>query len=86
MEASFWHQRWQKNEIGFHQSDTDAQLVKHFPQLQLQAGNRVFLPLCGKTLDIAWMLDQGYQVAGAELSEIAIEQLFTALAIEPKIN
>lgn len=86
MEASFWHQRWQKNEIGFHQSDVDAQLVKHFPQLQLQTGHRVFLPLCGKTLDIVWLLDQGYRVAGAELSEIAIEQLFTTLKIKPKVT
>jgi len=86
MDAGFWHQKWQKNEIGFHQSNADAQLVKHFPQLQLQAGNRVFLPLCGKTLDIAWMLEQGYQVAGAELSQIAIEQLFANLNIKPEIT
>lgn len=86
MDAHFWHQKWQKNEIGFHQSDADAQLVKHFPQLKLQAGNRVFLPLCGKTLDIAWMLDQGYQVAGAELSQIAIEQLFANLGIKPEVT
>ncbi len=86
MDAGFWHQKWQKNEIGFHQSGADAQLVEHFPQLQLQAGNRVFVPLCGKTLDIAWMLDQGYRVAGAELSQIAIEQLFTNLNIKPEIT
>lgn len=86
MDAHFWHQRWQKNEIGFHQSDADAQLVKHFPQLQLQTGNRIFLPLCGKTLDIAWMLDQGYRVAGAELSEMAIEHLFASLGIKPEIT
>jgi len=86
MDAHFWHQRWQKNEIGFHQSDADAQLVKHFPQMQLQAGNRVFVPLCGKTLDIAWMLDQGYQVAGAELSQIAIEHLFANLGIKPEVT
>ena len=86
MDAHFWHQKWQKNEIGFHQSDADAQLVKHFPQLQLKAGNHVFLPLCGKTLDIAWMLDQGYRVAGAELSQIAIEQLFANLGIKPEVT
>ncbi|MBV1933669.1 MAG: thiopurine S-methyltransferase [Parvibaculaceae bacterium] len=86
MDAGFWHQKWQKNEIGFHQSDADAQLVKHFSQLQLQAGDRVFLPLCGKTLDIAWMLDRGYQVAGAELSGMAIEQLFANLRIKPQVT
>ncbi|MFT6510183.1 MAG: thiopurine S-methyltransferase [Parvibaculaceae bacterium] len=87
MEATFWHQKWQKNEIGFHQSEADAQLVKYFPQLHLPKDSRVFIPLCGKTLDIAWMvLDQGYRVAGAELSEIAIKQLFDGLNLTPNIT
>jgi thiopurine S-methyltransferase len=41
--------------------------------------------LCGKTLDIAWLLSQGYRVAGAELSETAITQLFAGLGVEPQI-
>lgn len=86
MDASFWHQRWQKNEIGFHQNEANPQLVKHISQLPLQSGSRVFLPLCGKTLDIAWLLEQGYRIVGAELSEIAIEQLFAGLKIEPNIT
>lgn len=28
---------------------------------------RIFLPLCGKTLDIGWLLERGYRVVGAEL-------------------
>jgi thiopurine S-methyltransferase len=46
----------------------------------------VFLPLCGKTLDIAWLLSRGYRVAGAELSRLAIEQLFAGLGVEPEIT
>src|SRR5438552_2359464 len=86
MEASFWLQRWEKNEIGFHESETNPALVKYFKELSLVKGSRVFLPLCGKTLDIAWLLSNGYRVAGAELSEVAIEQLFMGLDIKPRIS
>jgi thiopurine S-methyltransferase len=86
MQANFWHQKWQKNEIGFHLSDANPLLVKYFSKLQLKKGARVFLPLCGKTLDIAWLLAQGYRIAGAELSAIAIEDLFKSLNLTPNIK
>jgi thiopurine S-methyltransferase len=86
MEASFWHERWENNQIGFHGSTAHPLLVKHFSALELAEGSRVFLPLCGKTRDIAWLLSQGYAVAGAELSEIAITQLFEELQLSPHIT
>lgn len=86
MDANFWHQRWEKNDIAFHESTANPLLVKYFKDLSLVKGSRVFLPLCGKTLDISWLLSKGYRVAGAELSKIAIEQLFTELGIEPEIS
>lgn len=86
MDASFWHQRWEKNEIAFHQSKANPLLVEYFHQLSLVKGSRVFVPLCGKTLDIYWLLSNGYRVAGAELSKIAIEQLFMDLGVQPTIS
>lgn len=86
MHADFWHQRWEKNEIHFHESEANPLLVKHFSALLLAEGSRVFLPLCGKTLDIAWLLTQGCRVAGAELSKIAVEQLFAELGVTPAIS
>jgi thiopurine S-methyltransferase len=44
------------------------------------------LPLCGKTLDIGWLLSQGVQVTGIEISQLAIEQLFQELGVVPKIT
>lgn len=85
MDASFWHHKWEANEIGFHEGAPNALLVRHFGALELTPGSRVFLPLCGKTRDIAWLLDQGYRVAGAELSSIAVEQLFADLGLKPQI-
>jgi len=84
MDAHFWHQKWEQNDIAFHERDTNPFLIKYFDLLSLSKNNRVFLPLCGKTLAIHWLLSNGYRVVGSELSEIAIKQLFSELAIEPK--
>lgn len=86
MEEGFWHQRWRDGAIGFHLDAPNPLLVAHFEALRLPAGSRVFLPLCGKTVDISWLLAHGYRVAGAELSRIAIDALFEALGIRPVVE
>lgn len=86
MDADFWHEKWRKQEIAFHERQANPLLVKHFDELSLSKGSRVFVPLCGKTLDISWLLDRGHRVAGAELSRIAVEQLFEQLGLKPRID
>src|SRR5262245_35520071 len=86
MDASFWHQRWEKNETAWHEGKANSLLVTSFKELSLAKGRRIFVPLCGKTLDISWLLSHGYRVAGAELSQIAIEQLFMNLGVQPEIS
>jgi thiopurine S-methyltransferase len=83
VDAPFWHDRWQRNQIGFHEPQANPLLVAHFDSLSLPAGSRIFVPLCGKTLDIHWLLSRGYRVAGAELSELAVQQLFADLGLMP---
>ena len=86
MEHSFWHDRWATNQIGFHQPAANPLLVTHCAALALPSAGRVLLPLCGKTLDIAWLLAAGYQVVGVELSELAVQQLFAELGATPCIQ
>ena len=91
MEHSFWHSKWQKNEIGFHEPEGNALLVKYSSFLigddsPSSSSSRIFVPLCGKTRDIGWLLAQGCEVVGAELSEVAITQLFEELGVEPTIS
>src|SRR5262245_13496782 len=86
MDPSFWHRRWEKNEIAFHEGKANLLLVKYFTELSLAKGRRIFVPLCGKTLDISWLLSNGYRVAGADLSQIAIEQLFMEIGLQPEIS
>ncbi len=86
MHEQFWHQKWEKDEIGFHEGEVNRFLYEYFNALKLAAGARVFVPLCGKTRDIAWLLDKGMKVVGVELSEHAIKQLFAELNLEPKVE
>ena len=86
MEASFWHNRWQTNQTGWHERAVNPLLTTHFPSLNVPPGGRVFVPLCGKSLDLGWLLSRGYAVAGAELSELAVTQLFAELGLEPAIS
>lgn len=81
MKHEFWHDKWQKNEIGFHLNQPHSLLVKYIDSLNLEKNNRIFLPLCGKSLDIHWLLAQGYHLIGIDLSPIAIEELISELAI-----
>ncbi|MEA2080555.1 MAG: hypothetical protein U9P00_11980 [Pseudomonadota bacterium] len=75
MEADFWHQRWQDKLIGFHQRDINPHLITYWSRLQIKAGERVFVPLCGKSMDMLWLRDR-YSVLGVELSPIAVEELY----------
>lgn len=75
MDSEFWHERWENNQIGFHLNEVNKVLLKYWPVMQLEQGQRVFVPLCGKTLDIIWLLQQGVEVVGVELSEIALDEL-----------
>lgn len=86
MEHEFWHQRWANNDIGFHEAAANPLLTQYIHRLQLHRNARIFVPLCGKTRDIHWLLSQGYQVVGAELNEMAVQQLFSELEQEPKVQ
>ena len=76
MENDFWHERWEKNEIGFHQSQFHPFLLQYWPSLNLKQGSRVFVPLCGKSRDLLWLRDQGLDVIGVELSQLAVKDFF----------
>lgn len=83
MDANFWLQRWQDNLTGFHQQEINPRLDAFWPQLQLTPGDQVFVPLCGKSLDMLWLREQ-YAVLGVELSPVAIEAFFSENGLKPE--
>lgn len=86
MDANFWHERWQQGQIGFHQPEFHPSLPRFWAGLGVAPGSTVFVPLCGRSLDMLWLSRQGHPVLGIELSPIAAAGFFTHEAIEPVIS
>lgn len=86
MDAEFWHQRWQDNQIGFHQDQPTPLMQKHWPSIGAPPGCRVFVPLAGKSRDMLWLAAQGHRVLGVELSQLAVEQFFAEHGLQPDIH
>ena len=86
MEPQYWLSRWQRGDIGFDQPQPNANLVKYLAQLQVPQQGHIFVPLCGKSIDVVWLLEQGFYVTGVELSEQAVKSLFSALNVVPKVS
>lgn len=76
MHADFWHARWTSNETGFHQHAVNPYLQMFWRHVAPARGDAVFVPLCGKSLDMLWLADQGWRVVGVELSPIAVNAFF----------
>ncbi|WP_369990413.1 thiopurine S-methyltransferase [Pseudomonas xanthosomatis] len=86
MEPAFWHKRWADNQIGFHQAQVNPYLQAHWPALGLEPGARVLVPLCGKSLDLAWLAGQGHRVMGVELSRRAVEDFFAEHGLVAQVS
>lgn len=86
MQAEFWQSRWQEGRIGFHQSDVNPLLLKYFDTLNLPKGSRILVPLSGKSVDMAWLAHQGYDVVGIELVESAVQAFFIEQDITPTMS
>lgn len=85
MNPKFWQKRWQEGRIGFNQSMVNPLLIEYFNRLNLTAGSRIFVPLCGKSIDMVWLATQGYDVVGVELVETAVQAFFAEQNIEPTV-
>ncbi|MCP3753274.1 thiopurine S-methyltransferase [Pseudomonas sp. SBB6] len=85
MQAEFWHKRWADNQIGFHQGQVNSYLQQYWPALGLAPGSKVLVPLCGKSLDLAWLAGQGHRVLGIELSQRAVEDFFSEQQLQPEV-
>lgn len=83
MHHDFWHERWQTGQIGFHQSAVHPFLARWWRTLGIPAAARVYVPLCGKSLDMVWLAERGHAIVGSELSPIAIREFFAGQGLEP---
>jgi thiopurine S-methyltransferase len=85
MDPQFWLDRWTTNDIGFHQKSVHDLLERYWPEMPVPSGSTVFVPLCGKSLDMVWLTQQGHDVFGVELSRPAVEAFFTERGLKPQV-
>lgn len=85
MDSDYWHAKWGRNEIGFHEREPNSLLKSHWPAVAETSGH-VFVPLCGKSLDMLWLLERGYRVTGAEISPQAVRQFFEESSLEYEVS
>lgn len=84
MDEAFWHRRWQRGEIRFHQREVNKLLMKHWPSVAPDPAAAVFVPLAGKSHDMTWLAERGHRVIGVELSNIAVEEFFAEQGLRPE--
>jgi len=86
MELDFWEQRWNLNQIAFHLPAVNPYLIKFWPLFNSQFHSQVFIPLCGKSLDLAWLASQQHTVLGVECSEKAIKDFFKEQKLQSHLS
>ena len=80
--TEFWIERWREGRTGWHQPEGNASLRRHWQG----TGRRVLVPLCGKTPDLVWLAEQGNEVVGVELSDIAVRSFFEEQALSFEVR
>ncbi len=86
MDAAFWHERWNRGQTAFDQSKPNRLLRSHWPDLDCRPDAPVLVPLCGKSVDMAWLADQGHPIIGSELSGRAVSGFFTDRDLIPSVR
>ena len=72
-----WESRWQEDRIGFHLKEVNPYLIRFSDQLLDQNSDKVFVPLCGKTLDLCWLTTKTKKVVGVEFVRKAVQDFFS---------
>ena len=80
-----WKKRWQQNQIGWHRLNFNQRMIDNLPNLNLNKGDSIFVPLCGKSLDMIYLANSGFKVIGVELSDTAVKDFFAENNLAYKI-
>ncbi|MUK66282.1 thiopurine S-methyltransferase [Aliivibrio fischeri] len=86
MEHEFWQKKWASNVIGFHLTDINPILTQYWSALEPKRNETVFVPLCGKSMDLDWLAERHNSVTGVELSQIAVRAFFAERLYTPTVT
>jgi thiopurine S-methyltransferase len=77
-----WKKSWNNGKTGFHLSEANPSLVEY---AHLFAENSsILFPLCGKSLDMHFLMEAHHTIIGVELVSQAITEFFTEWKVQPK--
>jgi thiopurine S-methyltransferase len=83
---NFWEERWKNGQTGWHNTQVNDNLVNHHQTLFHVKNPTILVPLCGKSLDMAWLAGQGASIIGIDLVQQAIEEYCAEQNLEPEIS
>jgi thiopurine S-methyltransferase len=86
VDHEFWLGRWRHGQTGWHQSQVHPLLERYWSSLRLEPGAGVFVPLCGKSLDMRWLRERGHPIVGIDLSPLAAEAFFAGQHLQPRVE
>ena len=86
MQAEFWLKKWELGETGFDQRTVNEILESCWPAVEAPADATVLVPLCGKSLDMRWLAEQGHAIVGVELSAVACQAFFDTIERVPRVS
>jgi len=86
MDREFWLDRWQSRRLGWHREEVNPHLEAFWDAMPVAPGARVFVPLCGKSVDMKWLADRGHPVVGVEISDQACREFFEEQGLEPGVD
>jgi thiopurine S-methyltransferase len=74
---NYWQSRWVSGDSNWHFQNPNEFLVRHLDLLKAGREHvRIFLPLCGKSVDLVWLYNQGHTVVGLEGVPFVAEEVF----------
>ncbi len=85
MDSDFWHDKWERGQLGFHMDAANPVLVEHGARFLAGGPHRVLVPLCGKSLDLCWLRDQGHSAVGVELVRTAVAAFHAEQGLTPTV-
>ena len=75
-----WDKKYEEGNYNWHEPDVNGWLRTH--KARYKEKGTILFPLCGKTVDMKYLIDEGYKVVGVEYSKLAVEEFFAENDIE----
>ncbi len=77
MEHEFWYGAWAKERQGWNQASANVHLRCYWEQfVGEKEKEKVFVPLCGQSIDMLWLNEAGHATVGVELDQNAVKRFY----------